>query len=131
MAKFEFDQLRRITRDAAEGFAPRVGGAPDAPRPDRERFAAALDDDAWDSWIEELRRWQDCRAWSPRPSHRPGIGGLVTFAKRVFFRLMRPALREAFETQARFNECAVELIARLAEERRALRAELARLRGNE
>jgi hypothetical protein len=128
LAQFDFDQLREITRDAAGKLAPQRAGATEALRLEREPMHGRFDDDAWESLVEELRRFQDCRVWSPRPSHRRAIGPVVSFVKRAFFRLVRPLMHEAFETQASFNECAVELLSHLVDERRRMREELARSR---
>ncbi len=127
LAKFDFHQLREITREAGERLAPNRAG-PEALRFDRELIHGHLDDEAWDGLVDELRRFQDCRVWSPRASHRRTGGRWVSFAKRAIFRLMRPLMHEAFETQARFNECALELLGHLVDERREMRAELIRLR---
>ncbi len=118
MPPFDFDQLREITREAARRMPPRLPGRAEGAGPDRESASGAFDDPAIDALLDELRRLRDCRALPPRPSPRKLTGPVVSFAKRVGFRLVRPFVQESFEAQSRFNEAAYELLSLLVEERR-------------
>ena len=77
--------------------------------------------------IQQLEALKECRTRTPSSTHRRRLGSFVAFSKKAFARAFRPFIRDALETQARFNDQVFAAFSILEERERAANEHIAEL----
>jgi SAM-dependent methyltransferase len=79
--------------------------------------------------LQQLENLKECRTRTPSSTHRRTLGGMVSLTKRVFARVFRPFIRDALETQARFNDQVYSSFLILEARERAANERIAKFQG--